>query len=218
MNDQNPNIGKASAETRGKRLKWLRKMADLTRQNLFERYGIKVTTQRSWEQGCATGLTEQGARRIITALQKEGLNCSISWLLYGKGPAPTIYTDISATMTPATQDTAITAELTYFLETHVNSTYFLINDDGMEPPFFLNNTIAGIQRFGNEIDTLLGLTCIVETESGQRLFRLIKKGSGKYQYHLCCTNINTSVKMPILYDTKLISAAPVIWHRKKDTY
>src|SRR5579872_3813028 len=78
----------SSPISRGKRLKRLRKMVDLSRHQIEQKYQISENTQRSWEEGKHTGLTEQGARRILIAMRDEGLRCSIGWLLHGTGSTP----------------------------------------------------------------------------------------------------------------------------------
>lgn len=90
----------SSSQARGKRLKTLRKLADLTREDIAERYAISASTLRSWEDGRATGLTEQGARRIIGAFKSEGIQCNIGWLMYGKGNQP--FFEIGVTQPRAT--------------------------------------------------------------------------------------------------------------------
>lgn len=96
---------KSSPLSRGKRLKSLRKMADLSRHQIEQKYQISENTQRSWEEGKYTGLTEQGARRILIALRNEGLRCGIGWLLHGTGS------------TPQLSEKLISADLTLFEET-----------------------------------------------------------------------------------------------------
>src|SRR5262249_31447785 len=49
------------------------------------KYGISANTLQSWEKAKAGGLTSKGAKRILSALQQEGVNCSTEWLLYGIG-------------------------------------------------------------------------------------------------------------------------------------
>ncbi len=80
--------GLSSPKARGKRLKFVRKLAGLSRKQLEKKYGISANTVQSWEVAKKGGLTERGAHRILAVIQKEGINCSIEWLLYGTGAPP----------------------------------------------------------------------------------------------------------------------------------
>ncbi|MFU8797196.1 MAG: hypothetical protein ACNA7Y_00600, partial [Gammaproteobacteria bacterium] len=54
---------------RGERLTRVRGMANLSRADIEKKYGIPANTLKNWERGRNTGLTEIGARRIVTMLQ-----------------------------------------------------------------------------------------------------------------------------------------------------
>lgn len=211
----------SSPGARGKRLKTLRKLTDLTREAIAKRYAISASTLRSWEDGKATGLTEQGARRIIDAFKREGIQCNIGWLMYGKGNQPFFkigVTEPSPTITVIDDDKDITNELNYFIQHHPHAAYFVVQDDAMEPLYCKGDYIAGNQRYGKAIDELVGKNCIVETKTGDKYVRFLRQGSKPNVYHLFCINQNTQVKFPVLYDVSLLSAAPVIWYRKKDNF
>lgn len=210
----------SSPEIRGKRLKTLRKLADLTREDIAQHYEISSSTLRSWEDGRATGLTEQGARRIIAAFKNEGIQCSIGWLLYGKGNPPSIENAVLQTpkIPLVNKKTEIMSELNYFINRHSNATYCIIQDDAMEPFFFKGDYTAGNQRYADAIEELVGQHCIVETKSGEKHVRLLRKGSKPNHYHLLCLNPKTTVELPTLYNVSLVSAAPVIWWRKEDDF
>ena len=83
------NEAMSSKAERGERLKRLRLMAGFSSRKAFEnKYNISANTLRSWEDGIHTGLTEQGAKRILLALRSEGIRCSVGWLLQGVGNGP----------------------------------------------------------------------------------------------------------------------------------
>src|SRR5687767_7627226 len=79
---------KTSPEARGRRLKSLRKMADLSRKAMTLKYQISASTVQAWEEGKSEGLTVKGAQRIIAALKEEGVFCTLEWLLKGEGQSP----------------------------------------------------------------------------------------------------------------------------------
>ena len=75
------------AKERGRRLKLLRSMTGLPRKALEQKYHISASTIQSWEDAKAGGLTEKGAKRVIQVFHKEGIQCSLNWLLHGLGHA-----------------------------------------------------------------------------------------------------------------------------------
>lgn len=223
---------KSSAESRGKRLKSLRMMTGLSRKALEEQYGISASTIQSWEDAKAGGLTEKGAKRVITVFKKEGVRCSIDWLLFGIGFPPQLsnklfdesesgeagshHTPTIGLETPS-EDRAIVNELLVFRQNNPDAVEYIVADNGMSPSFTEGDYIAGKRRLGNHIDSVVGMDCVIETQDNEILFRRLKRGQKAGTYNLICTNIDTTVKHPVLYDRELLSAAPVIWHRRKDS-
>lgn len=230
-----PKVAKASAkaleskdmksgpEARGKRLKSLRMMTGLSRKALEEQYHISASTIQSWEDAKAGGLTEKGARRVIAVFKEEGIRCSIDWLLYGIGTPPQLsnklFTEENQGVEPIevpTEDRAIVNELLVFRQNNPDAVEYIIIDDGMAPFFAPGDYVAGKRRSAPHLETVIGKNCIVETRDNEILFRRVKAGSKPNTYTLTCVNTETSVRDITLYDKELISAAPVIWHRKKD--
>ena len=222
---------KSNAESRGKRLKSLRMMTGLSRKALDEKYNISASTIQSWEDAKAGGLTEKGARRVITVFKKEGIRCSLDWLLYGIGYPPQLSNKLfdedeegstGGSGTPlsggevANEDRAIINELLVFRQNNPDAVEFIIADDGMSPFYSVGDYVAGKRRTGQAVESIVGLDCVVETMENEILFRRIKPSSKPGTYNLVCTNMESSVKEPIMYDREILNAAPVIWHRRKD--
>jgi transcriptional regulator with XRE-family HTH domain len=215
---------KCTSAARGKRLKTVRVMAGLTRNSLEKKYGISASTMQSWEAAKAGGLTERGLKRIIPILKEEGVFCSEDWLYYGIGkpPHPTVFSAPQAqedeTRHPAdSEDKIIIQELLTFRKLNRNVIDHIVNDDGMAPHYAPNDYVAGRRRRGSDVDALLNQPCIVETTDNEIMLRLIKRGSMPGRYTLMCTNLNSSIDKPTLYEQRLLSAAPIIWHRRRDT-
>lgn len=215
---------KSSPLARGKRLKTARMMTGLTRNGLEEKYKISASTIQSWEAAKAGGLTERGVARVLPVLHQEGVTCTADWLLYGigTGPQPTnipLPADAGELLDHRLPDEkAIIQELLTFRNLNHNSVDLIVPDDGMGPQYQLGDYVAGIRRTREEIDTVLGLNCIVQTAHNDMQFRRVKKGSRPGLYNLVCINADTEVFETTLYDQELITAAPVIWHRRCDTY
>jgi transcriptional regulator with XRE-family HTH domain len=216
---------KSSAEARGKRLKSLRKMADLSRKALTIKYQISASTIQAWEDGKAGGLTAKGAQRIVAALREEGVYCTVDWLMHGVGQSPNLAERLylraaepvreysSSSIIPHAE--SVTRELLVFRQLNHDTIDMIIIDDGMRPYYQVGDTIAGIRcRDINSIENCVGKDCIVELQNGEVLFRRLRAGSKHSQFHLQCINLDTLVKQPYRYDEILLSVAPVIWHRR----
>lgn len=215
----------SSAIARGKRLKTARLMAGLTRKGLEKKYGISASTIQSWEAAKAGGLTERGVTRVIPILRQEGVFCNNDWLLYGIGtpPQPTnVHVQqppsfsSSLIMPELPEHKIIIQELLAFRELNLNVVDFIVFDDGMLPYFNPGDYVGGKRRINDEIAQLIGMDCIIETINNEILLRRLKPGSRSGVYTLICINPDTTVEIPTLYDQQLLSAAPVVWHRRRD--
>lgn len=217
---------KASREVRGLRVESLRKSLRLSRRAFGEKFGLSLNTLQNWEDNKNSGLSEEGAERLIKAFKLAGIQCSIEWLLYGVGTAPMIADPLfNATKKPLKNEASnteekeqqlIVEELKLFREHYaLQAIDFMVTDDGMEPRYKHGDYVAGLKHFNEKIIEVVGQDCILQTEEGDILLRQVKKGSVDHHFTLLCVNADTSVAKPILYDVKLLMAAPVVWMRRK---
>lgn len=220
------NSSEASADARGQRVKRIRNMANLTRQQLCEKSNININSLKGWEIGRYGGLTWQGAEKIVNQVANENVQCTIDWLMYGIGVGPSVQTSVSNNITtdllPAdsyffTQDEEekINKELALFKKHYNDVIEFKVDDDSMTPFFHRDEYVAGIALSGEKIDQAVGLNCIVQMENGIVLLRQLRKGSMPKTYTLISLNINNSE--PVIYNVKLSKVAHVIFQRKKFT-
>ncbi len=220
------NIEKNLA-TAGERLRRARVLAGLTTRREFEKkYHISANTLQGWEQG-KNPLSEKGAKRVVEAFKWEGLLCSPDWLLHGRGMPPRPYEMINPGQSSierknidfntlnVQEEEQIYQETQVFKDQNLNSIVLSITDDAMEPYFNLGDSIGGVQVFQDEIQQFIGRLCILELENNLILPRLLQQGSSPDHYTAACTNPNTKATILNLYNVKVISAAPIIWHRKK---
>jgi transcriptional regulator with XRE-family HTH domain len=227
MSTINPNTESARSNiiTRGRRLKSLRKMADLSRKYLTTQYHISSSTLQSWEEGKAGGLTVKGAHKIILALRQEGVSCTTEWLLHGTGQPPhmseKVYAGKEITLETLpnlvlNEGEVILKELNTFRQLNRDVLDMIIVDDGMNPFYQKGDRVAGKRYFGEAaVEAAIDRDCIVETKSGEILCRRVRKGRSESSINLQCLYTDTTVKTPFLYDVDILSAAPVIWHRKE---
>ena len=221
---------KSSAEARGSRLKKLRMLAGLSRKAMEKEYRISASTLQSWEDGKAGGLTAKGSRRVIEALSKEGVVCSLDWLLHGIGIGPKVADRVyhgfvgreeedhkgTKTMEAMPDDAAISKELLAFRHANADAMYMLVSGDEMAPEYLPGDYVAGRRRYHKSIEQTIGLDCIVETVMGDTLLRRMRRGSRDGVYTLMCINSKTAAPLPVLYDVEVLSAAPITWRRRKD--
>lgn len=219
----------SSIKNRGVRLKRLRNLTGLSRQDIEDKYKIPANTLRSWEDGLNTGLTEQGAKRMLIALRGENIRCSIGWLLNGTGNSPegiasNLFQDnqihydnrSSTTLSPIKEENKnIQIEISTFCNLHTNATFLEITDDGMEPFYQNHDYVAGIMYHDDNILEAVGKNCIIETKSGETYVRQLRLGKKSGHFNLICLNTQTTSEEPAIYDVKLAYAAPVLWHRIK---
>src|SRR5579871_6555926 len=121
----------ASADARGMRIRRIRNMANLTRQQLCEDSGININSLKGWEIGRYVGLTWHGAEKIIQQAAKEGVKCTLDWLMYGIGIGPSVQTGFVDTPTIAispnqldtnqNEDKKIANELLLFKKHYINA-------------------------------------------------------------------------------------------------
>jgi len=212
----------------GERLKRARVLAGIsTRREFEEKYSISANTLQGWEQG-KNPLSEKGARRVVDALKREGLICTVEWLIHGRGMPPRSFDAVNAGMAdemrndPSLVDMNLREEENIYRETQIfkqqnpNSIVLTITDDAMEPYFSIGDYVGGIRLFHDEMDRFLGQLCIIEFENNLILPRHLQRGSQEGAFTASCTNPKTTAPPPLnLYDVKVISAAPILWHRKK---
>lgn len=221
-------------KARAKRVRTLRLMTRLIRAEFAEKFGVPASTLQKWEDGRSKGgLSEKGARRMVTALQKRGIYCTVEWLLHGVGKSPQfselLYTNTTDThaqdwdtgvkqwvIKEKEQETAmIDQEIQFFRQRHGNTLDLFMNDDSMLPDFRIGDYIAGIVHSLQKTEKLLGHICIVNTRDHGSLLRVLKKSSLPNRFTLQCTNPFTSLLKPTLYDIDVLSAAPITWVRRR---
>src|SRR3990167_1783271 len=209
-------------EMRAKRLKRIRNLANLSREELCIGTDINQYTLVGWENGRFGGLSHKGAEKVIARIKKESVHCSVEWLMEGTGSGPSV-NPIPAMpkeeLLNLSEEIIMAYELEFFKAKNPNAVDLIVDDEGMLPQYHIGDIVAGKKRTCREIEFTVGSDCIVETSYGEKLFRNVRAGKHKNQqsYTLVCTNSTMTAKPSVISDVELIYAAPVIWHRKKDS-
>lgn len=217
---------KSTPEARGRRLKSLRLMAGLSRKTFQDNYLVSASTVQSWEDAKAGGLTEKGARKVIKYFQQEGIRCAVDWLLYGIGLPPQFsdklfqqhlqQQEAMINRPEMSEDRAIVNELLAFRQHNPDAVEFIVPDNGMSPLYLKGDYVAGKRRHNENINSVVGLDCVVETKENEVFLRRLRMGSQPGLYTLICLNPEANVTEFALHDREILSAAPVIWLRRKD--
>lgn len=220
---------RSNKEARARRLESLRGLTRLSRQDFAKKCGVKPGSFQNWEGPRFGGLTEKAAKKILRGIKSLGIHCTLEWLMYGIGPGPQIderlylgdstlnVKEPSAIYVCSNEEIQrIAKELLLFRQHYPDTIDFVVADDGMEPCYKIGEYVAGKLCHHNDIETLVGLDCVIKNIDGDIILRNLKKGSTQGRYTLVCTNPRTTVEKPTLYDVELIAAAPIMWIRRRD--
>lgn len=217
----------ASAKAKGERLRRLRHLANLTREEFCHDGEVNTTTLISWEVGRFGGLSVKGAHRVISRVAKEGVFCTLDWLLYDVGAGPEVrvdykkdkHTDLGEQELPVDFDesSVIAQELMLFRKLNKNSIDYIIDDDAMLPFYKIGDYVAGTRRIGDKIKQLIDLDCIIQTKDGRLVMRRLQAGPRDNTYNLLAINLQARTAGAIIYDVEILAAAPVVWHRRKES-
>ena len=213
-----------SAKMRGKRLRLIRKMSNLNLSDLANKYNFGVSTIKYWECGKNQGLSAKGAKKIIQAIQNEGVQCSYAWLMDGIGLPPQFVGVCLSNKTKSQQpvhfniyeeEKSIDQEIALFCQSITDAITLNIFDDGMEPIYCYNDSIGGKRLYAQDLQHAVNKDCIVETADNQILCRRLAQGDSQDSFNLYCINAGTKANPPNMYNVKLLSAAPIcrVWKR-----
>jgi len=212
---------------RAKRLKSLRGLACLSRDQMCDHGNINQHTLIGWENARFGGLTVSGAQKIIARVAEENVYCTLEWLLAGKDPGPSITqkpitakltqgNDGTAVKEECNEDTIISEEALYFMQKNSEAIYIIVSDNGMSPHYQPGDYIAGKRKFHDDIKNTIGLDCIVQTIDNQLYFRRVLSGSAPNKFSITCLNLNSNNDKTVLQDIELKFSAPILWHRRRE--
>lgn len=211
---------RSTPEARGTRLKRVRNLANLTRKEMCNDNDLNMYTLKGWEVGRHGGLPLDGAHKIVQCLAKEGVFCTVDWLLYEEGQPPRVivgktHDQIIDENNKSIDEIMIQDVLALFQKYYPATIYHQIVDDGMLPFYEVGDIVAGIPE-ENLVDchSLNGLFCIVQLVTGEMLCRKIHNAKSESRFNLFCVNSSTEVENLIIANTELISVTPILWHIK----
>lgn len=214
---------------RADRLKIARKLTGLTLEEIPEKFGISKHTFYAWESG-RNPIRDKSIPKIINALRQVGVYCTSEWLMQGEGASPRFRNEIPIEENDSSEiikkeipekipsvyaEMAIFSEIKTFQKVNKNSEVKIITDDAMMPLYAPGEYVGGICFFREDIDKkALNTNCIVQMQDGSYHVRHLSKGELPGTYDLSALNCNSKVTKCVLSNVSILSAAPIIWHRK----
>lgn len=207
-----------------KRIKMARLQLGLTRKQFSSCSNIPPPTLQAWETG-RYSMTEKGLSRYIRALKLAGLNCSPSWLLYGKLPAPyLLQNQPNENNNETTLTKQMNAQENVFKEIHFfetlydNSIVMLVQDETMQPFFNVGDYVGGLKTKQLPANYTSNTPCIVKLINNDILIRYVQYTNKKNSYNLFISNIHFPIIAPVLYAQTVEYFAAVTWHRRYPFY
>ncbi len=206
---------------KGQRLQHVRELARFDRKDIAEIVGSSFYTYKGWEVGKHDGLTEPLARKLISVLDSEGIQCPFEWLMHGIGSKPRKIRGYQPEKENATtqkilkktnEQKIIDDELKLFCEHCKNPLYLTITDDAMLPGFLVHDVAAGEILPKRNYKKLLGMPCIIQLKTGEIMLRLLQNGSEKNRHTLTSANSNTKSTFA-LTNIEIANLAEILWHR-----
>ena len=205
----------AIAHERAQRLRFLRGMIGLSRDQIHYRYGIPKGSLQNWEAG-TTPLSRKGAGFILRACAAEGVVVLIEWLMHGIGVGPQRHLakqqqtmQLPNALQPMRRQ--IVMEIQALRALYPDSIDMPVEDNAMHPQYPQGSYVAGIRHYGAAIATCIGQDCIVFSLAQGMQCRRLMLGSQANRYHLL--PLNLQVEHPIAMNIDCIYAAPVMWLR-----
>jgi transcriptional regulator with XRE-family HTH domain len=208
----------STPEARAERLRRIRNLANLSRKDICGSDDININTYKGWELGRFGGLPVDGAEKVVKIIARSGVICSTEWLLYGKKPAPTLISEVTASEgdanTEETDNSLIQKEFAIYQDATKNAVLIEVTDDGLSPDYQIGDFLAGEKKFNDDIELTLDQVCIVETTDGKKLVRYVKQGHEKGLYTLICTNYRTAMCDVIIKNVRLLYSTIISRHYK----
>ncbi len=209
----------STAIARGKRLKRVRQLAGLTRDELANQAGVSKATLSYWENASLSSLSDKGAEKIVKALAKYGIACSLEWLLLGIGNAPQMQDLMFELPKPETLplvasasdilSNSLQAEIDLFLSANANSVATVVKHTALNPIIEAGDRIGGIWQSA-ESPLIHDKLCIVNLNN-QLQVRKVKKTNDQGLFDLSYISYSHDLNEPFeLKNIQLLTVAPII--------
>lgn len=205
-----------------KRLYHLRHTVCHNRLTFCERHEISPHTLSAWEKG-KKPVTEKGANKLIEAFAKEGILCSVDWLLHGVGLSPTTLEDFTSSIRieeisiiEEYKNRQIQSEIALFIAQNPTARIFKMSDDSMEPALFEEDIIGAVLAPKNKIKSLVKRPCVFIESNDNYHIRLLVPSKEKETYNLASLNPQTKQTIPVFFNVRPKEIYKIVWIRRKN--
>ena len=190
-----PSFSETILGSPGERIRTLRKALKIQRDVFCTKHDISKHSMRSWELGIYE-ISSRSLDKLVDAFQKEGLLCSSSWILTGKGPEPFFCTTQNNEDTPSNQNSlssssTVEAEAQFFLEAAPHRHILIVKDKVAS--FSKGDFVGGIEISPEDYKDHMGKWAIIQKNDGVSPLVLKILAQGDIDLSIC---------------------APVVWHRR----
>ncbi len=209
------NKNKTSAlNTIANRIRYLRNLTGLKREEVEVRHYISVSSLEKWENGRAN-ISAKNISRLINMALDYAIECTPEWLISGEGhPPKTITTSSLNEYQNSVGNTVemILRDLNYFKITYPQGLTLMVSDDSMADYYTNGDFVGGLPIDLNKLKEYLHHACIVRTADGKIRLRRIGYDGAWFLYG---TNTRHKGSPYLEKDVKITEVAPVFWHRLK---
>lgn len=210
----------------GARLKYVREqLIKLSRAEISKKYGLSPDTLAAWENE-KIPVTEKGIDRCIKIYNSENLLVSKEWLLTGEGLSPNFSFELSryfrnfssnADSSDVDDHLLLVKEIEHFKSLTQNAIVALVPNQDMLPLYSMGDHVGGRLKYNEDIKNCVGKDCIIPLQDDALCIRRVAKGKDDQHYNLVCINPHYDGNSePVMFNVKIESAAPIIWHRRLD--
>lgn len=201
----------------GKRIRLVRRMLGITRQDLSEKHNIEYKSLALWETG-KVNLTEKIIHQCIQIFLKEGVDCSFEWFQSQTGEEPNIINKDTTTKEYFGKKTNIVPEIRFFLDvenyrtTNPESILHQVKNRAMAPLIDVGDVVGGEPLRQDDYYQAHGKICIISLEENKFMVRHVFKRSN--QYIFTAENTLAAVVNPLVFKELPLTIAPVNFYRK----
>jgi transcriptional regulator with XRE-family HTH domain len=196
-----------SSAERGKRLKQLRGLTGLNREQFAQKATVSKTSISIWEHGREGGLSKAGAQKVICAAQDLGVICDTDWLLSGLGASPHLAAQPPKIILPATVTINREQEIAAFLQTYDDAVVIEIVDNDCLPAYRKGDKVGGLWSQVQSESLNFTEDYIVEVEGQLTIKKIANNNDSVSHYDLYNLNYNPEF---IFKNVPLQRAAPVL--------
>ena len=209
-----------SLSEKASRVKKARSLTSLSRREFCRRYEIPENTLREWEnpKKSRNGITDKGAKRLISALINEGVECTFDWILNGDGQGPAIIRTPASIVSIETwnQEESIICEMSTFKSQNPGAVVTVLTSDDFKPIYLKGDILGAIVGTDFNPFQLSGKICIFQKHSTSKpLIRKYFFDRNQKTHVLTVLDPTSPTEQTIVeYDNPCV-IGEVIWMRRK---